>query len=155
MRLLTTVLLVIVHLSGHGQVAMTFEEAELKNISMTHLDSIYKSGIHSDPSLAVFDSNQDEYIEAYKKLLHDLGQYLEVNDFIWENPTKGFNRIYFAKSGSIDYFLFMFRPNQLTKDQETRFEELLRLFIVDYKFSLSAEVSFAQCSPVTYMPQKK
>jgi len=59
MRLLiTTLFLATVHLSVHGQVAMTFEEAELKNISMTQLDGIYKSGIHSDPSLAVFDSNR-------------------------------------------------------------------------------------------------
>lgn len=140
---------------SYGQKAMTFNEAKEINIRISHLDSIYLSGIHSDTSLAVFKTNQDEYIAAYQKLLQDLGKYLITNHFLWDKPTKAFVRIYFDKNGKIDYFLYSFRPDQLTEEQEKRFGELLSEFIVDYRFSLTASTGFAQCSPVTYMSLDK
>ena len=140
---------------SYGQKAMTFNEAKEINIRISHLDSIYLSGIHSDTSLAVFKTNQDEYIAAYQKLLQDLGKYLKVNHFLWDKPAKAFVRIYFDKNGKIDYFLYSFRPDQLTEEQEKRFGELLSEFIVDYRFSLTATTGFAQCSPVTYMSLDK
>ncbi len=137
---------------SYGQKAMTFNEAEKQNIKMSSLDSKYQSGIHADTSLAVFKTNMDEYIEGYQKLLQDLGQYLKANNFIWDKPTNGFNRIYFAGNGSIDYFLYSFSPNQMTIEQENRFGELLREFIVNYHFPLEANTPFSQCSPVLYTP---
>jgi len=137
---------------SYAQKAMTFGEAEEQHMPARQLDSIYKSGIHSDTSLAVFKTNQQEYIDAYQHLLKELGSYLQKNDFSWPQTTKGFNRIYFDKSGKIDYFLYNFRPGQLTSEQEKRFGELLGQFIATYRFPLSASVKFAQCSPVTYVP---
>lgn len=151
----TIIMLFIFGQYSYGQKAMTFNEAKENGISIAHLDSIYKSGIHADTTLAVFITNQDEYIVAYKKLLHDLGAFLKENDFLWENRTKGFNRIYFDKSGKIDFFLYNFRPDQLTAEQENRFKELLNEFITNYQFSLTANIGFAQCSPVTYTPMIK
>jgi hypothetical protein len=139
----------------YRQQALSFSEAKEKNIRVSLLDSTYASGIHSDTSLAVFKNNQDEFISAYQQLLKDLGKYLEANDFAWEKPTKGFNRIYFNEKGKIDYFLYSFRPDQLTPEKEKRFGELLNKFIADYQFPLKAKVKFAQCSPVTYMPAEK
>jgi len=133
---------------------MTFEEASQKGMSFTTLDSIYMSGINANPELAVFSANQEEYILAYKQLLSDLGIYLKEQGFIWDGPTKAFNRIYFNKEGEIDYFLYTFRPGQLSKEAEKKYRDLLSEFIRDYKFALSAKVGFAQCSPVTYMPQQ-
>jgi len=140
---------------SYGQKAMTFNEAREQNIRTSYLDSIYMSGIHSDTSLAVFKTNEDEFIADYQKLLLDLGQYLRENNFLWDNPTHGFNRIYFDKNGKIDYFLYSFRPNQLTTEQEKRFGELLNKFIMNFQFPLTAKTKFAQCSPVTYLPLKK
>lgn len=138
-----------------GQKAMTFAEANKQGISIESLDRLYASGIHADTSLAVFTNNIDEYILAYQTLLKDLGDYLKQNNFIWEKPTNGFNRIYFRKDGAIDFFLYDFRPGQLTEDQEKKFGELLSVFIKDHRFALSADKKFAQCSPVTYMPSAK
>jgi len=140
---------------SYGQKAMTFQEANEQNIRMTQLDSVYLSGIHSDSSLAVFKTNQDEYIEDYQKMLQNLGEYLKENNFFWDKPTNGFNRIYFDKNGKIDYFLYNFSPNQLTIEQEKRFKEILNKFIINYQFPLTAQTKFAQCSPVTYMPSNK
>ena len=154
MRFIITLFLLFPIL-GFGQTAMSIHEAKLNKMSMEKLDSLYKSGLNSDPSLAVFAEKTEEYVQAYNKLLQELGAHLAKHDFFWEKPTKGFNRIYFDKDGSVDYFLYKFLPNQLTKEQEERFGDLLKLFISDYRFSLTAEEGFAQCSRVTYMPQKK
>jgi hypothetical protein len=154
-----TILIIIASVTinyfSYGQQAMTFGEAKEKGIRTSYLDSIYQNGIHSDTSFAVFKTNVDEYMNAYQKLLQELGNYLKANDFLWTSPTKGFNRIYFAKDGKIDYFLYSFRPDQLSLIKEDRFGELLSKFILDYKFPMEAKVKFAQCSPVTYMPAAK
>src|SRR5688500_18288107 len=97
--------LIIVN-SCYSQKAMTFERAREKGIRSTALDSLYKSGIHADTSLAVFKTNQEEYITAYQQLLGNLGKFLKANNFIWEKPVKGFNRIYFDSTGKIDYFIY-------------------------------------------------
>jgi hypothetical protein len=135
-----------------GQTAMTFDAAKESALRVSQLDSIYKSGIHADSMQAVFKNNQDEYIAAYQKLLQDLGKHLKANNFTWNQPVKGFNRIYFDKDGRIDYFLYSFRPGQLSAEQEKAFDALLNGFIKTYRFPLNAEVKFAQCRPVTYMP---
>ena len=138
-----------------GQKAMTFNIAKEKGIRTSRLDSLYQSGLHSDTALAVFKNNQDEFIAAYQQLLQSLGKYLKENNCKWEKPVKGFNRIYFNKSGKIDYFLYNFRPDQLTAEQAGCFDALLNTFIQSYTFPLPAKVGFAQCSPVTYMPPKE
>ena len=135
-----------------GQKALTFQAAESDGILVSELDSIYKSGIHSNPDLAMFAGQTEEYIEAYHQLLTDLGKHLRSFGFVWKSPVKAFNRIYFNKDGGIDYFLYTFRPGQLTNEEELRFATLLDLFIKQYHFKLEAPGGFSQCSPVTYIP---
>ena len=141
---------------------LTFQEAENQGIRITHLDSIYKSAVHADTSLAVFkaDAEQQAMSEAYIKLLQDLGKFLTENNFKWENPVSCFNRIYFSPDGSIDYFLYNFLNKNvktgeaLSQEKQIAFNHLLNLFIKDYKISLTAKERFAQCSPTRYLPQK-
>ena len=136
-----------------GQKAMSFEEAQKNRVRISWLDSTYASGIDSDSLKSVFKPvQQEQYIQAYKQLLYDLGNYLYKNGFTWQQPVKGFNRIYFDKTGKIDYFLYSFRAGQLDTGQELQFKELLHTFIQNYRFPLAAGADFAQCSPVTYTP---
>ena len=150
--LLSLLLLLSSVFFSYGQKALTFNEAKEQSLSSAHLDSLYASGINSDTTLGVFKNEQEEYIKSYQNLLQDLGKYLKKNNFDWDKPVKGFNRIYFDKSGKIDYFLYNFGPDQLTIKQENRFGELLNGFILEYRFQLSADKNFSQCSRVTYMP---
>jgi hypothetical protein len=137
-----------------GQLALSFKEAKEEGVSHQKLDSIYLSGVHANPELGVFNENMEEFVNAYHSLLKDFGKFLKANGFQWEKPTKAFNRIYFSSEGNIDYFLYYFNKGQLTDEQETRFGSLLNEFIKDYQFPLKADVGFAQCSPVTYMPSE-
>jgi len=136
----------------HGQTALPIDLAKQQGIRISGLDSLYMSGVHSDSTLAVFHNNQNEFIAAYQKMLQELGKFLAVYNYSWDKPTKAFNRVYFDKDGNVDYFLYSFRSGQLTVEQETRFGDLLNQFIQTYKFPLTADRGFAQCSPVTFMP---
>ncbi len=135
-----------------SQKAYTFEQAKEKGIRITFLDSTYKSAIHSDTSLAVFKKNSATFIKCYERMLQELGEHLKANNYEWLKPTKGFNRIYFNKTGNIDYFLYNFKPNQISVENEIKFGELLGQFIMTYQFPLNPSSNFSQCSPVTYTP---
>ncbi|MEQ8473368.1 MAG: hypothetical protein RIC35_19380 [Marinoscillum sp.] len=139
-----------ISLASFSQIAMSFEEAQSQGIQISMLDSLYLSGIHSDSSKAVFADQQQEYIKAYYAMLHDLNAYLNQNDFRWGGQTRCFNRIYFDESGEIDYFLFNFQEGELAAEKQDEFAVLLNEFIGEFKFSLSKNVKFAQCSPVNF-----
>jgi len=137
--------------------AITFQNAEKQGLAFSKLDSSYKSAVDSDTSKAVFKSaaQQKELQLAYADLLKDLNKHLAENNFKWEKPTRCFNRIYFKPNGKIDYFLYNFLPkpsdpNPISEEKRLRFEKLLSAFIRKYQFKLTADVKFAQCSPVTY-----
>lgn len=149
-----TITLLVAGQFALAQKAMSFTAAREQNIRTSLLDSTYANGINTDTSKAVFKTNTDEYIAAYQKLLQELGTYLKTNGFVWDKPLRGFNRIYFDKSGKIDYYLYNFKPDQLTSEQEKSFDTILKKFVSTHALSLKAQVNFAQCSPVTYMPVK-
>ncbi len=153
---LTIIYFLIVCLPSFGQhIGLTFQEAEKQGVSITYLNSIYKSAIHTDTSLAVFklENEQNEFQQSYIKFLQDFGKFLSYNKLKWEKQTRCFNRIYFNSNGSIDYFIFNFIGKEDEKPSEeirNKFQKLLNVFILDYQFSISAKVKFAQCSPVNY-----
>lgn len=159
-KFLILIVLLATYLQTFGQqLGLTFQDAEKQGVSIKHLDSMYKSAVHTDTSLAVFKTKKEQEAlqQAYIKLLKDFGEFLTENKFLWEKPTRCFNRIYFNSDGTIDYFLFNFLGKTEEKPSENiemEFKRLLNVFIADYKFSLTARTKFAQCSPTTYMPKK-
>lgn len=149
-------LLLFVLLGSLGSIAqqvISFEKARGTDLRTTTLDSTYRSAVHADSTQAVFQ-DQQAFIDAYTRMLQDFGDHLQRNGFEWPGPVRGFNRIYFAADGSVDHFLYSIRPGQISAEQEARFAELLSGFVRDYKLPMKAEVPFAQCSPVTFMPKK-
>ena len=144
---------VVISTASYAQQVMTFTDAVKNGVSIQKLDSAYQSGINADPSLSVF-ADIDSYMASYKALFLALGKFLKENDFHWEKETRAFNRIYFKEDGSIDYFIYNFTPVEIDDDKNQRFEELLEEFVKDYKFKLTADKKFAQCSPVKYVPSK-
>lgn len=158
-KIITTLSLVFTIAVVNGQhFGMTFQDAEKQGITIPHLDSVYKSAVHVDTAKAVFktEKQQEGVQEKYMKLLQDFGKFLTKNKFTWEKPTRCFNRIYFNSDGTIDYFLYNFlgKPaDKLSDEKEKEFTRLLNSFIKDYKFGITANEKFAQCSPTTYMPK--
>ncbi|HEY0976727.1 MAG TPA: hypothetical protein VGE21_04600 [Flavobacteriales bacterium] len=137
----------------YAQQVVSFAKADEAGLRTTALDSLYRSAVHTDTLQAVFQ-DQQAFIDAYTRMLQDLGDHLQRNGFEWPGPVRGFNRIYFAADGSVDHFLYSIRPGQISTEQEARFEEFLRGFVSGYHLPMKAEVPFAQCSPVTFMPKE-
>ncbi len=146
------VLFLLASIGTYGQKAMPFQEAEKQGKSYQTLDSLYKSAVHSDTTLAVFKTPVEQQIlqKTYGDFLRELGAFLKTNNFKWEKLTKCFNRIYINSDGTVDYFLYKFSKDQITDEKEQEFDRLLNLFLKDHKFPAIAKEKFAQCSPVKY-----
>lgn len=131
------------------------EALELE-MNFDSMDSLYQNAVNVDSTKAVFKTAEQsgKVHEEWQKLLQELGNHLKENDFEWEQPTDGFNRIYFDSDGSIDYFIFSFRgPGTPDEEREAEFKQLLNEFLADYKADLKADQKFSQCGGVRYMPQ--
>jgi hypothetical protein len=163
MKIILLLMLVPASFLSSAQQASAITDAEKQGITIEGLDSIYRSAVHADTSLAVFksESEQDTLLKAYTQLLQDFGSYLKRNGFKWAHPTRCWNRIYFDTAGRIDYFLYNFtskdrKPEDLlTVEMQAEFNRLLSLFIRENQIRIQSHVPFAQCSPVTYMPDTK
>jgi len=55
----------------------------------------------------------------------------------------------------IDFFLYNFRPAQLTEDQEKKFGELLSVFIKDHHFFCATHIHSAVKNSKKIIPQKE
>lgn len=132
-----------------AQLALSVDDAEEQGINVETLDSIYLAGIGADTVLTAFKGQENDYIKAYYALIHELGTYLNNNNFRWGGATRCFNRIYFQANGSIDYYLYRF-DDPLSEQREEEFRRLLGAFIEGYQFSLQSSQNFSQCSPVNY-----
>ena len=129
--------------------SMTFDEAKRLNLYEA-LDSLYKGGLDSDSTRAIF-KDQKAYIQAYQGFLRNFAKFLKLNNFVWAKPSvRCFNKIYFAQNGSVDYFLYNFKDGEISPEQAKSFAELVEQFIKTEQFGLQANVKFAQCSPVKY-----
>jgi len=139
-------------LSLQGQVCGSFQDFESAGNDISQLDSMYRTAMHAEPALAVFHGREQEFLNAWKQLQIDLAEYLAKNDFVWEQPVRCFNRVYFQKSGRIDYFLFNFRPGEVAEDKQSRFRDLLADFIRNHTLAIEspANAKFSQCGPVRY-----
>lgn len=153
-RILVVLIVLTPFITNAQKIATSFKDAvENKGLSIEKLDEAYKSALHDDSTKAAFKGQEKEFYDAYISLLQDLGAYLKENNFTWGKKTRCFNRIYINKDGGIDYFLFNFKPEEVSSEKEAEFRQHLASFIQTYKFPLSNKVNFAQCSPVSYLDQ--
>jgi len=140
---------------GYSQpVVATFDRAESMNISFAELDSLYPSAIHTDTSKAVFSERQDKFIDSYRSMMQKLGNFLHKNNFEWGERTTFFQRIYFNRDGKIDYYFINLRKTGFSEAKKEQLKKLLTNFSDNYKISLSTDMDFAQCSPVTFVDPK-
>lgn len=137
------------------QEAMTFQAGKEKGIEMENLDDNYPSPLGSDSaSAAIFDVDRDQYIAYYQEYLGHLGKYLAEQGFKWEQPRWCFNKIYFNEEGKVDYFLYNFRPGEITDEMAVDFQKHLENFVKESEFPAKPNSAFSQCSPVTYADAK-
>ncbi len=128
------------------------KDAEAAGIRQ-QIDKKYKSAIDaSDKSKCVFKTSkeQDALMKAYQNFLMELGNYLSDPNFKWGQPTKCWNRIYFNKDGSVEYYVFNIKT-EISDEKTEQYKALFRSFISTHKIAITATEGFAQCSPVTFI----
>jgi len=157
MKILITLILAIIcfDLTYAQPIATTFEDAESQGISIEILESTYKNAAHYEPQKGVFKERQTEFLSEYRNLHITLGQYLSDHGFEWPETTKLFTRVYFDSSGTIDYFLINPGKANLSENETEKYFSLLNEFIQNYQLPISADIGFAQCSPVKYVANKE
>ncbi|RYY07508.1 MAG: hypothetical protein EOP43_03055 [Sphingobacteriaceae bacterium] len=137
-------------------IAVTFQEAEKRGLTVEKLDRKYHNALDSDPAKAVFTGKKkDAFYQAYVKMLTDLSIYLKENHFTWGKPTRIVHRIYFENDGSISYYLVNLKPAGMVEEKEKQFLSILNQFIQHYKIHITGASSFAQCGPAIYMDNKQ
>ena len=148
--LFTTLFLITVQFANGQKKALTFKEGEAKGLTVEYLDKKYENALDADPSKAVFSNRSDDFINAYKLLLTDLGSFLKKENFELKKPTRVVHRIYFKKSGEIDYYLINLAPSGLDDKQQKQFLSILNKFVKTHKISITGNKDFAQCGPAVY-----
>lgn len=148
-KTITTFVLLIVSLVAFSQVAITIDVARKKGI-LPGVDSIYKSAIQVDSTKSVFTGKaKNNFTTAYIQMIKDFGHYLKTNGFHWGKTTQYFNRVYFNKSGGVDYYLYSFKHGAISQKQEAEFNKLADRFFKTYNIHISSGVKYAQCCPVS------
>lgn len=138
-----------------AQRAASFAESEKAGINMADLDAAYPPALSGGKVRGVFDGKSDDFIEAYHKMLGELGTYLRKNGFEWPAPTKEMHRIYFNESGGIDYFLYRIRGDKCSAVRKEQYQSMLDKFVAGYRFPLPAGTKFSQCGSARFEPAEK
>jgi len=131
---------------------ISFAEGIANGVSMADLDIRYKSALHTDTSLAVFKTPEEQakFIKAYQAFVKEIGSYLSGKGFEWKNPVRIFNRFYVDSQGNVEYYVYNFLSSQIDEPTVQTFEILMEVFFEDHKFGITAQTPFAQCSPVVF-----
>ena len=135
--------------SARAQMGASFDEAKAAGVRTSLLDSTYKSAINVDERQSAFPGKGDKVAASYNRMIQDVDKYLAKHDFKWGQPVHSFNRIYFNKDGTIDYYLYNLK-DKVSPEKEAEFKRLLNEFIRQYKFPMHGKENFVQCSSVTY-----
>ena len=133
---------------------ISIADAKVEGLSISDLDARYQSALHSDTSLAVFKTEEEQaaLIKSYQSIVNEIGSYLKDNGVEWGAPTRIFNRFYVGKDGDVEYYVYNFlsHSSQIDDAFTQKFECLMATFFETGKFEITTKTSFAQCSPVVF-----
>lgn len=148
--LVTSLLIIFSFANSFGQ-KLLISNSKLIKIPVTDiakLDSLYPNAYHMDSTVySVFPDKPEEVGKAWVAFHKDLSKFLSKNNYQWTIPGKAFCKVYFSKTGEIDYAFFKFK--EIEKQEE--FNSLVTEFIKTYKVQLySDESKFSQCGVVVF-----
>jgi hypothetical protein len=152
MQKLIFLALALMSTSLHAQQVVTFKQAPDQHIFIAQLDSSYAPALGD--SLAVFDKQEEQLIEAYTQFIKGFAQTLRDSNFVWpsdfSSEVRGFNRIYFHQDGSVAYWVYSIKKLELGSSTQLRFEKLVLEYCKTHRLTLHADQKFVQCAPVVW-----
>ncbi|HLV13749.1 MAG TPA: hypothetical protein VKY41_01115 [Xanthomarina sp.] len=126
-------------------------EMAYNEIKKLNLDSTYTNLL--DPR----NVSEPEYkmvMKSWSEFHKNISQFLIDENFKWEVPDSTitiFNRIYFDKNGTIDYFTFKIKTPSVSDEKQTEYEKILLKFSKQVKLNLKRPEQYAQCGKTKYL----
>lgn len=149
----TIILILMIGLSGTIQAQTNVKSIEAtasSSVSMSDIDERYGDALNTESETAVFSGRESDFIDVYRQLIVDISSHLRARGFDFGGDTRMFTRIYFDADGSIDHFYYSREQAGFSPGQERQFNSLLTPFLSSYRFPLTSNEPFAQCSPVVF-----
>jgi len=100
------------------------------------------------------EDERTSVINSWSSFHKKVTVFLEQENFKWEIPDSTisiYNRIYFNKNGTINYYVFNINNPSVTAEKKAEFEKVLEKFSRDVKLDLKREQEFAQCGKTRYI----
>lgn len=133
-----------------GQTCITFQEMEEHGLSINKLDSLYQNAIHADTVQGPFTGRQQNFAAAWLQFYEGLFKHFTDNGLEWGEPTFCFNKIYFTKTGQIDYWFYNFgKTDNIPIDKQKAYLALITEYSKTHNIEITAQTPFSQCASVT------
>ncbi len=116
-----------------------------------NLDSIYPNLLDSRNST---QEQHKKVIESWSKFHQQVSKFMKDENFTWDSPDSTIsivNKIYFSKSGSIDYYFFRIINPSISNAKRLEFETVLQNFSKNIKIELNRDDKYAQCGKTRYV----
>jgi len=134
----------------HAQKAIPLAQAEEKGYDLTKLEKEYGADPAGNSKSLFEQVDKDQIINAWTKLNKDLSVYAKKNGFDWKSQSRGFNKVYFNKDGSIHLFFYRIDKDYFTYKEQEQFHKLINQFVKDYRFDIQLKKPFTFCGGVVY-----
>ncbi|MES3629636.1 MAG: hypothetical protein PPP56_05660 [Longimonas sp.] len=126
--------------------ALPFDEASAYGVDREALEAEHGDAVHADSTVSVFPDRPDDVIDAWRGMFGALLTHLQAADVDWQQPTRGYFRVYVQPDGSIRHLLYKIHDGDL--HQADGFRVALNDFTATYNFGLQADEPYAQCGTV-------
>ena len=126
-------------------------EMAYNEIKKLNLDSTYTNLL--DPR-NVSESEYKIVVESWSEFHKKVSQFIKEENFKWEVPDSTitiFNRIYFDKNGTIDYYTFKIKNPSVSSEKQAEYEKVLQKFSKEVKLDLKRSEQYAQCGKTKYL----
>jgi hypothetical protein len=102
----------------------------------------------------VSESEYKIVVETWYEFHKKVSQFIKEENFKGEVPDSTItirNRIYFDKSGTVDYYLFRIRTPSGSIEKRTEYEKLLQKFSKEVTLHLKRTEKYTPCGKIKYL----
>jgi len=126
-------------------------KTEFNDYRKLNLDSLYPNLL--DPSKST-ETEFKAVIKSWSEFHQKVSSFMKDEDFTWsvEDSTISIvNKIYFNKTGSIDYYVFRIINPSISISKKLEFETVLQKFSKSIRMNLTRDSKYAQCGKTKYI----
>ena len=100
------------------------------------------------------ETEREGIIRSWSNFHKQVNRFLEAENFDWgvsDSTISIYNRIYFDKNGTINYYVFNILNPSVSEEKKLEFEDILFKFSKDVQLELQRDQQFSQCGKTKYL----